>query len=192
MMSRLIRVVGIALLGVIFFGSRVSKADVITYYVTGWIDTTDYLIIRGSTLQWEHNISGSPAGTHLGDHPTVISSAFDGTADMSGVSWDQVWPSPLPADAFSSIFTGLIPALPAVDGLTASVVTISGRGTPSIFQQPTAADDYTLIVQYTDGFNGAAALDAEITVVPEPGEIGLVAGLMGFVGICRRRGARCC
>jgi hypothetical protein len=29
------------------------------------------------------------------------------------------------------------------------MVKLSGRGTPSIFQQPSAANDYTLIVQFT-------------------------------------------
>jgi hypothetical protein len=90
---------------------------------------------------------------------------------MNGVDWNQTWPSPLPSDAFSSTFTALTPALPTTGNLFASVVNISGRGTPSIFQEPSAGNDNTLLVQFTDGFNGAEYLDAQITVAPEPASL---------------------
>jgi hypothetical protein len=72
---------------------------------------------------------------------------------------------------------------PATGTFDASVSNISGRGTPTIFQQPTEANGETLIVQFTDGFNGAAYLDAEITV-PEPSALGL--GICAL-GLIRRR-----
>jgi hypothetical protein len=147
----------------------------VTYDVNAWIDTTDYLIVHGSTLQWEHKTSGSPAGTHLGPQPTIISSSLDGVPQMNAVSWNQTWPSPLPSDAFSSMFTPLTPALTGTGDLVASVIKVSGRGTPSIFQQPSASNNNTLIVQFTDGFNGADFLDAQITVVPEPASLRVIA-----------------
>jgi len=177
-----------ALLAAVLLYPRLAHAAVEVYNVDAWIDTTDYLYINGSTLQWEHKTSGSPAGTHGGDEPTTISSTLDGVTEMSSVDWDQTWPSPLPSDAFSSVFTSLDPALPLTGSLTASVSNISGRGTPSIFQQPTSANGNTLIVQFTDGFSGAAFLDAQITVVPEPASLGVL-GLCA-IGVFRL-GRRC-
>jgi len=167
-----------------------AGASTITYDVDAWIDTTDYLYVHGSTLQWEHKTSGSPAGTHLGAQPTIISSSLDGAGDMNGVNWNQTWPSPLPSDAFSSTFSPLSPALPGTGDLSASVTKLSGRGTPSIFQQPAAINNYTLIVQFTDGFNGADFLDAQITVAPEPGSLLLLVASAGFPLLRRHRRGR--
>jgi hypothetical protein len=168
--------------------SHAATAAVQVYDINAWIDTTDYLFIHGSTLQWEHKTSGSPAGTHMGPEPTIINTTLDGTAVMTAVNWNQTWPDPLPADAFSSTITLLDPTLLADDSLDASVVKISGRGSLSIFQQPTAANDETLIVQFTDGSAGAAYLDAEITVLPEPTSCSCVI-LMTVSWLCRRRRA---
>jgi hypothetical protein len=163
-----------------------GRAGTEIYDVDAWIDTTDYLYIHGSTLQWEHKTSGSPAGTHNGTEATIISSSLDGVTEMSDVSWVQTWPSPLPGDAFSSTFTSLDPAVPLSGLLSVSVSNISGRGTASIVQEPSAANGETTIVKFTDGFNGAAYLDAEITIVPEPVAVGLIG--LGVVGLLRSVG----
>jgi len=182
------RLSGIAAFCIFLLTAPVARAAVMVYDINAWIDTTDYLIIHNSTLQWEHTTSGSPAGTHSGPHPTVISSTLDGIPQMSAVNWNQTWPSPLPSDAFSSIFSPLTPALTNSDDLVASVIKVSGRGTPSIFQQPSLSNDYTLIVQFTDGFNSSAFLDAQITVVPEPNIIGIIAVAGLFAMSNKRRG----
>jgi hypothetical protein len=166
--------------------ARSAAAATAVYDVNAWIDTTDYLIVHGSTMQWEHKTGGSPAGTHLGPQPTVISSTLDGISKMSAVSWNQIWPSPLPGDAFSSTFTPLTPALVNSGDSAASVIKLSGRGTPTIFQQPASSNDYTLIVQFTDGSNGADFLRAQITVAPEPNSFGLM-GAVAMYLLHRRR-----
>jgi hypothetical protein len=181
----------VAALGFLLAAAQNAGAATEVYDVNAWIDTTDYLIVHGSTLQWEHNISGSPAGTHLGPQATIISSSLDGVTQMSAVNWNQMWPSPLPPDAFSSTFSPLTPSLPSTGGLFASVTKVSGRGTPSIFQQPSGLNDYTLIVQFTDGFNGADFLDAQITVgVPEPASLTLIAAAGSFLLRRRNRSRR--
>jgi hypothetical protein len=189
MHSRLQYIVAICFFLIAAHGACAATA---VYDITAWIDTTDYLIIHGSTLQWEHKTSGSPAGTHLGAQPTVISSTLDGLSQMNAVNWNQTWPSPLPSDAFSSTFSPLTPGLMNSGDVAASVIKLSGRGTPSIFQQPTPSNDDTLIVQFTDGFNGADFLDAQITVVPEPGTLGIVAAAAGSLLVSRRRRVRPC
>jgi hypothetical protein len=183
------RLFGTVFCSVLLLNAARGSATTI-YNVTAWIDTTDYLIIHGSTLQWEHTTSGSPAGTHTSPQPTVISSSLDGVQQMNAVDWDQTWPSPLPSDAFSSVLNLLTPALPTSGNLDASIINISGRGTPSIFQEPLPSNNDTLIVQFTDGFDGAAFLDAQITVAPEPSCAALSAIVV--MGLLRRpRSGRC-
>jgi hypothetical protein len=170
-----------------FVLARPVRATTTAYDIDAWIDTTDYLYVHGNTLQWEHNTSGAPAGTHGGDEPTVISSTINGATEMDNVNWDQTWPSPLPSDAYSSTFTSLDPPLSTTGSEFATVSKISGRGTPSIFQEPSAANGDTLIVQFTDGFNSAAFLDAQITVSPAPEPAsGLIASL-GCILLSQRR-----
>jgi hypothetical protein len=159
------------------------------YDVDAWIDTTDYLYIQGTTFQWEHKTSGSPAGTHGGPEPTVITTYLNGMMEMNGYDWNQTWPDPLPSDAFSSVLASLNPELPLTGTLIGTVSNISGRGTPSIYQEPSAANGDTLIVQFSDGADGAAYLDAQITVVPEPASIGLIGlGAVCLLGARPRRG----
>lgn len=142
----------------------------IVYVVSAWVDTTDDLIFRGSNLHWEHPYAGSPAGTHgPGEQPTIISSLLDDVPHMAYVNWSGMWTG----FSVSTSYTSLSPALPNGPGWTASVEKLSGRGSLSITEQPTAANNYTLKVKFQDGFNGAAFLDARITVVPEPMALGL-------------------
>jgi hypothetical protein len=107
---------------------------------------------------------------------------------MNAVDWNQTWPSPLPSPAYSSVFDQLTPALPTSGDLFASVINISGRGTPTIFQEPLPSNGDTLIVQFTDGFDGAAFLDAQITVVPEPSCAALFT--ISALALLRRRRSR--
>jgi hypothetical protein len=160
-----------------------SYADVITYDVTGYIDTSDYLFITGSTLQWYHNDTGGAAvGRHAGNNfPTVISSTLNGSPQLVNFDWIPTWPRAVPDEirfeAYSSTLNSLTPALPAVDGLNVQLAVISGRGSISLTELPVADDNYTLVVQFKDGFNGSANLDALITVTttPEPASLTLLA-----------------
>src|SRR5947207_12491744 len=155
--------------------SRAQTTNTLVYDITGLIDTADFLIIHGGTLQWHHTGSGAAVGRHSGaNDPTIISTSLDGVAIMSQVAWIPTWPQPPPNeirfDAFSSVFSPLDPALASGGILSVSASTISGRGNVTITQVPSAANGFTLIAQFADGFNGAASLDGQITVVavPEP------------------------
>jgi hypothetical protein len=76
--------------------------------------------------------------------------------------------------------------------LSVSATTVSGRGSVTITQAPTEANDYTLIAQFTDGFNGSASLHGQITVttVPEPTTTLLLAAGLALPAFGGRRGRR--
>jgi hypothetical protein len=168
-------------------------ADILNYSVTGNIDTSDFLIITGDTLQWHHaGTGGAAVGRHSGNNfPTVITTSVNGSPDMLDTDWTPTWPDPVPAEirfnAVSSIFDTLSPALPAADNLSIRVAVAGGRGSVSINQLPTAANDYTLIVEFKDGFNGSANLNAiiQITTTPEPASLTLLTA--GSLLLLRRR-----
>jgi hypothetical protein len=167
---------------------RFADAQVLVYDIQGNVDTTDHLRIKGSSVQWYHPGAGAAVGRHAGGNlPTIISSSLNGGAQMSGVNWTPTWPQNPPNEirfeASSSLFESLIPALPAVEPLSVTATVASGRGSLSILDLPRAANEYTLVVQYTDGFNGPADLRGLITVtVPEPSALGLLGALVVFAG----------
>jgi hypothetical protein len=158
-------------------------ADVITYDVTGFIDTSDFLTISGPTVFWHHaDTGGAAVGRHGGNNfPTVISSTLNGIPQMINVDWTPDWPSPPPAEirynTISSTYDQLTPALHASADVTVQATVLSGRGTVAIIRPPTTIDSYTLIVEFKDGFNGSANLDALITITttPEPTSLTLLA-----------------
>jgi hypothetical protein len=172
-MGRALMVLVLSLLAA--WSCEAQSSNTLVFDVTGLIDTADFLIIHDGTLQWHHTGSGAAVGRHSGaNEPTVISTSLDGLVVMSQVSWIPTWPQPPPNeirfDALSSVFSPLSPGLSSEGILSVSASTLSGRGNVSITQVPSAANDFTLIAQFADGFSGAASLQGQITVVavPEP------------------------
>ena len=93
------------------------------------------------------------------DCPTrdvTIDTALNGTSVLS-TGWQPTWPagySPgdfVPAGVTSSVFGGLSAALSS-SAVTATLTVLEARYQLSIAQQPSAANDWTLIL----GFNYAA------------------------------------
>jgi hypothetical protein len=171
-----------------------QTSNTLVFDITGLIDTTDLLIIHGDTLQWHHPGAGAAVGRHSGaNQPTTISTTLDGGPVLTDVAWIPTWPQPPPNEirfeAYSSLFTGFTPAMPDGGILSVSASTVAGRGSVTITQTPTQANDYTLIAQFTDGFNGAASLHGQITVttVPEPTTALLLAAGLALPAFARRR-----
>ena len=190
------RVAGLfVVVSIVAMGQGATRAaDTLVYDVTGNIDTFDFLIIHGSTLQWHHTDTGGAAvGRHSGSNlPTVISSTLNGVTRTPVTDWTPTWPNPVPAEnrinAFSSVYGGLTPALPAIVPLSVGTSVVSGRGNLEVSQLPDAGNDYTLIVRFGDGFNGSADLRGLITVVtPEPASLGLACGVILLARRLRRR-----
>lgn len=119
-----------------------------TISVEAFIDGRSQLIIRGNTAQWHHldwtapGIPDNPAE----NYPTVINS----------VNWVPSWTLPTSfCNCYSSVFSGVAPALPLVTQ-TVTLTAVQARGTVTIIQQPATANDYNLIVDFTDPQGGAA------------------------------------
>jgi len=144
----------------------------ITYDVTARIDTADLLLIRGSQARWYHPGSGAAVGRHAGHNDsTTISSELNGSSQLNDVAWTPDWSAPAPAQLrhqeYSSTLTGLSPALPA-DNVSVNVSVLSGRGSATVQQMPSAANDWTLGVRFADGFSGSRFLTVRIAITTQP------------------------
>lgn len=188
------RLLACALIAFILPAVASAANDTLVYRVTARIDgSNDLLILRRNTVQWHHANTVAAPGLQGGNNdPTTISASLNGAPTMTAVAWLPTWSQPFPNDIrfddFSSTYTGLTPALPAVTPLSVDVTTASGRGTVTLEQLPTPANDYTLIAKFADGFNGSAFLEGQITVVvPEPATTAMLFALPLCLATRRRR-----
>lgn len=145
--------------------------------VNAWIDGYSQLIIQGSTVQW-HNLSWTVPGWEpatSGDpppnYPTILT-----TANMGAYNWTPDWPGGIFGDQMSSQLTGLDLALAAVDQ-TVGFTAVAVRNDAFISQQPSAANSYTLIVDFDDDPIGGPdwyTVRLDYTAVPIPGALALL------------------
>jgi hypothetical protein len=168
-----------------------AKAVTATIDVKAYIDGRDWLIISGNTLQW-HHFDYAAVGRHEGlNEPTIISTKLEGNVVMDQVNWLPQWPEEPPAEiryeAFSSIFTDLIPNIP-LSGMIISDVTL----TPILCRSSMSLIEFNpgnIIIEFNDNqpYNPdwyEAQID--VTMIPEPATICLL-GIGGLVTM-RRRG----
>ena len=118
-----------------------------TLKIDAFVDGQDLLSIQGNTMQWE-NLSKSIVGKWGGhNEPTKISSWLNGTSDMDNTEWTPDWPG---GDT-SSLFTGLSPALPFTDmTVVITAKNVQPGADVSIYQLPTLANAYTLVLDFDD------------------------------------------
>jgi hypothetical protein len=138
--------------------------------IEAYIDGRDQLIISRNTLQWHHFDWAAVGRYGDANEPTIIRT-WDSGIERSW-EWIPDWPEPPPAEiryeAFSSIFTDLRPAFPT-DGIRWELTELSVRWEMGIVQQPRAANDYTMIVEFNDNpLSAAAWYHIRLTAVPEP------------------------
>jgi len=116
-----------------------------TITIEAYIDGISRLIIRDNTVQWYH-IEWVAPGLHGGSNfPTYI----NGLAWMPWTDLDE----PRCGGCYSSIFENLSPPLPQSEA-TIELGLIRSRHVTSIYQYPSADNDYTLIVEFDDGLPG--------------------------------------
>jgi hypothetical protein len=119
--------------------------------ISAWIDGRSQLTLQGNTAQWHHFDANAPGREGGVTEPTVI----------NGITWFPVWPGdpgdPLnhDCDCDSDTFNGVNPPLPSED-MTVVLREIEVRQEVSIIQQPSAGNDYTLIIEFNDNEPGGA------------------------------------
>lgn len=171
-----------------------AAAGTITYDVQAYIDGRSLLIFSGNTLQW-HNLSFTVPGKHEGNNfPSIISSALNGSAVMSGVEWFPVWPGGEAGEQFSSLFAMLDPALPGAAVTGVHLTALQARESLSIYQLPDSGNGYTLIVDFNDNATGGSAwyrglltvTTSDAAPVPEPGTLLLAGAGLLLMGVHSR------
>ena len=147
-----------------------KMSDVTTIEIEALIDGRDLLIIDDDTLQWQH-LDFAAVGRHEGrNEPTAISTTLDGVTVMERVEWFPEWSAPPPdeirREEFSSIFSGLIPALPPSD-FSVSLNVIEARNAITIAEFPSEENDFSIIVDFNDNpIGGSTTYIAELTMIP--------------------------
>jgi len=154
------------------------------------IDGRDHLIIQGGTIQWRH-YDWAIAGRHEPlNEPTVLSTMKRNAVTLDHFEWFPEWRdlhgkpvSHFRQPAVSSRFNELTPPLPSRD-IQALLTPIKCRGIARILQQPSAENDYALVVEFDDNAHlGAVTYKVRLTV---PGKAGTqaqgAAGKRGVLG----------
>lgn len=159
------RVFTLVVLGLLVYSSSTALAATCTMKITACIDGTSRLILKGNTAQWYH-IEAAPPGCH-GDClenggalpvATVINdnewfATFNGSCD--GCTY-----------CYSDVYAQVSPPLPLE---TANYsVNWSGRDSFMVVEQPSASNNYALILEFRDDFGGADyySVDFEYECVP--------------------------
>ena len=151
-----------------------------TYHVMAHIDGKSYLMIKGDSVQWFHLDNAAPGREGSIDEPTII----------NGMIWMPEWPDEPTSEnrdcqCVSSGFEGLEPVLPPTE-VDVRLEIIEAGGEVSIFEQPTAANDFTLIVEFDD--NEPSGPDwYEVVIVAEPSPARAPKAVASTVGM--KRGA---
>jgi hypothetical protein len=131
--------------------SAAAEASVIRVFAL--IDGRSQLVLRGNTAQWHHFDHAAPGRWAGRNDPTTI----------NGTQWFPDWPGfsgeVRCGGCFSDVFAGVSPALPAAP-VVLTVTGVHARVQVRVLQQPSAANDYTAVVEFDD--NGPAGPDSYI------------------------------
>jgi hypothetical protein len=140
-------------------GSLSIRGDEAEYRIRAYVDGRDWLVLRGTQVVWEH-FDFAAVGRHLGNNqPTLVSSLKAGRPIMNEVAWTPEWPEPVPAEiryrATSQAFTALEPALPR-SHVRVTLEAVQARWTVRVVEEPSAANDFGLVLEFDDNPPGGA------------------------------------
>ena len=122
-----------------------------------WIDGRSRLIISGNAAHWSNLEYDPPGRLGNGNRPTVI----------NGKQWYPLWSHlPIGQLSISDEYKQLAPPLPRTP-VTVRVTPITARGPVTVVQQPSPANQNTLIVEFDDSLPGGAAdYTVDLTFLP--------------------------
>jgi hypothetical protein len=114
------------------------------------IDGRSQLILKGDTAQWHHLDYAAPGRHDFRNEPTII----------NGIAWYPKWPDRRntqnqDCNCYSDVLSGVSPAIPS-RAAKVTLRTIRSRGETTILQQPSAANGYTLIIEFNDNPQGGS------------------------------------
>ncbi len=129
--------------------------------ISALIDGRSQLILRGNRAQWHHLDFAAPGRLWFANEPTVI----------NGQRWFPVWPdTPDPenrdCNCFSDWFTGVFPPV-SQTATRYDLRLLQSRSRTAIIQQPTASNDFTLIIEFDDNPEDAGDVYV-VDLVPSP------------------------
>ncbi len=125
-------------------GTGTSAGCSAVLHASALIDGESQLVIQGSTAHW-HHIDHSPPGLWNGnDAPTVL----------DGVNWTPTWSTGTSCTNCDSSSTTVTPLAAKPQTVTLKAI---GRDSLTITQQPSAANGYTLIIDFNDDSSGGGA-----------------------------------
>nr|AFI78505.1 serine proteinase precursor protein [uncultured bacterium ws156A7] len=126
--------------------------------VEAYIDGRDQLILQGNTAQWHHFDA-----IVVRSAPTIISTTLNGHVMLDRLEWYPEWPDASgPTDPLQNVDTHslaediLAPALPNTS-MDVALEIIESREAMEIIQSPSAANDYTTVLEFDDIITGGAA-----------------------------------
>ena len=129
--------------------------------VSAFIDGRSRLILHRNTARWDHLGFTAPGlSRDAGGNPVT---------QLNKLAWTPQWPHATPDSwhpDLSDTVRDVTPALPA-SPVTVGLKVVDGRGDVKIVQAPSAANDYTLLVDFDDGpIGGAAIYTVDLTYAP--------------------------
>lgn len=137
--------------------------------VDAYIDDLSRLYIQGESVVWRHYWWWAPGQHGSNNYPTYL----------NGFSWLPLWQgNPFFCNGcYSSEFIGIPglydePLQTYTSQLIATSLTLGGspvtrQSTISIFQMPSATNNYTLVVEFHDPEAGAVWFDVDIFYIPQ-------------------------
>ncbi len=143
--------------------------------VQALIDGQSRLVVSGNKVHWQ-NIKWASPGLHLGANRHTDLWTKYGTIPEQYYKWCPIWTNNCNTCAgncdehrgpnTSQPFTGLIPPLPGAGISITKMDKIACRSQCTILQQPSASNQYTLIVEFDDNaVNASAIYDVRIHYV---------------------------
>jgi hypothetical protein len=141
-MKRILPVMALILLGMacLSFVSGCGRQHVLTF--RAFVDGSDVVKVNGSQLWIEHEEWQLPSAIFV-----------------NGKSWHPVW-----TDKICAPLQNLSPTFHPRDSMKIKITQLKGRGSVSIVQLPTTANDQTLSFRIDDGsFAGADTYQVQVT-----------------------------